>query len=122
VRVTDLMEFAKRERPSAIYTPTAGAPGAGAAADVEGQGPPLLSRRQSSAAVAERAAEPEEDPVGRLHATMQAFMRYAGLPKEVGLRLLDRVVDGTADGSYARGRIAGKVARHRRVDGKEFRS
>jgi len=58
-------------------------------------------------AAAQSKGQPEEVKQARelLYRTMQAFMRYVGLPPRVGLKLVDRLLDGGADASYRRGLI-----------------
>jgi hypothetical protein len=61
----------------------------------------LLARREGDAAP--REIDPEAK--ARLQDAAQRAMRAIGLPDKVGLNLVDRIQDGTADGRYTHGLI-----------------
>jgi hypothetical protein len=73
----------------------------------------MLARREASAA--HRATERDTDVLqltpeamlarDRLRSGAQAMMRFLGVPPEVGLKLVDRLLKGGADGSYSKGLV-----------------
>jgi len=70
-------------------------------AEKETEQPGLLARREGDAAP--REIDPEAK--ARLQDAAQRIMRAIGLPDKVGLNLVDRIQDGTADGRYTHGLI-----------------